>query len=130
MKIWLPQKFIIISNLTFLMPLITAIISKYYFWSILISGVIILSLFYHFSPKGNRLFYRLDHTFAWLLILTNLIMVLSSKFYGNPYFYLTIMCVVVALYFYFNHTKSYKYHDYWHIFSSLITLFSILTTLK
>ena len=123
------KNFIIVSNLTFLAPLLMAWHYHYYFWVFLISGVMVLSILHHLQNHRTKVYYHLDQAFAWGLIVANTYYLFTSHFLNSIYFYLTMACVVAALYCYFNHPRSKWYHSLWHIFSSLITLFSILCSI-
>jgi hypothetical protein len=119
------------SNLFFVIPLFLAINFYLYFYAAVILAITANSVLYHFWDEHR--FVSSDYILAYLLISVNLIYCLLGKF-TYPYFYIALMFVFFALFFNFRQTHNdlrYNlYHGFWHIFSSLITLFSILTYIK
>jgi len=120
------RKFIIWSNLFFVFPLVFSLYLENWVSFTLILAVMIVSSLYHLA-KEKRFFY-LDSSFAWLLIVSNLWISYLGSF-KLPYFLFALAFVFCALYFYFTQNENNKNynHGMWHLFSSLITLFSILT---
>lgn len=119
------------SNLFFIIPLFLTAYFHLYFYTAVILIVISNSFLYHFWDEQK--FIYSDRVLAYLLIAVNLFYCWLGKF-TYPYFYIALIFVGVALYFNFrkiNDKTSYNLnHGLWHIFSSLITLFSILTFVR
>lgn len=86
------------------------------------------SVFYHFFREKNHQLFIIDSVCSLLLIGSNLYLSYLSNFKW-PYFYLAVLFVVVAFYFYFRAQRSnYQfYHSIWHIACALITTFSIMS---
>jgi len=120
------KKFIIWSNVFFILPLFFSLYIKMWIPFILILGVTISSFLYHIAEEKKFIF--ADSIFAWLLIISNL-WVCYLGFFKFPYFFIALLFVFCALYFYFTDNKYNRNfnHGMWHIFSSLITIFSLLT---
>ena len=93
--------------------------------SFILIAVVLASLLYHLNKEKH--YKILDETFAGLLILANVYLCYLFNF-SFPYFYLAIVFVVFALFFYFKEKKTnYNiYHALWHIFSVLITIFCLI----
>ena len=113
------------SNLFFLIPLILSIIFKVYFLSLALFAAIISSFLYHLSQEKH---YRiLDESFAILVILLNIYLCYLFNF-GFPYFYLAMLFVGIAFFFYFKEKRTnYNiYHTLWHMSSVIITIFCLV----
>jgi chromate transport protein ChrA len=109
------------SNSFFIIPLIITIYYQLILYSIIISLVIIFSTLYHLNKKNK--FKILDRIFAWLLIIYNLYTIYLSNF-KQPYTLLAIIFVFIGLYFlYYKKRDNYE----WHLSSSIITLFCIIS---
>jgi uncharacterized membrane protein YraQ (UPF0718 family) len=123
------QKFRVWSILFFLPPLLTAFWLQLYIHVFILIGVIVASFVFHLSKEKKIA--RVDKFFAWALILSNLSLIASSNF-KYPYALLAFAVVPIALAFYYSSRgKTYNYkHGWWHFFSSLITIFSLLTFLR
>jgi hypothetical protein len=123
------EKFLTWSNFAFLIPLVLAIYFHVWLSTFVLIGVFSISFLYHRSEEKR--FKHLDALLAWLLILSNVWICYLGKFTA-PYFTIVVLLVVIALYLYFYEQKRNRIlgHSFWHIFSSLITLFSILTFLQ
>ena len=87
---------------------------------------IAVSFAYHLS-REKRLAIA-DVVIAWALIASNILLCYRGNF-SSPYFELTMLFVAIGVYFkYRHHRKDLDMdHGLWHFFSSLITIFSILT---
>jgi hypothetical protein len=123
------RKLIVWSNLAFVLPLGVAIYFRVWPSAIVLGAVIVASFAYHFSEEKKLR--RIDPFFAWLLILSNLWICYLGNF-ASPYFEIALLFVVVALCFYLLVQKRNEIlmHSFWHFFSALITVFSILTFIK
>jgi len=124
------------SNIVFLFPFALAVFFGNLIVSLLIASVFVASTLYHFtSEKEKGFFLTLDQTLGSFLALFNAGLVAFGAF-TPPYFYFALVFVAFALYFYKrqyqlwfeNNFSEYEiYHSLWHVASSLITVFSILT---
>jgi hypothetical protein len=116
-----------LSTLFFLAPLLLAIYFRIWISALLLVGVIFASFKYHLA--NEKKFSKIDRLHAWLLIASNLVICYLGKF-KLPFFAIALLLVVLSFYFYIQENKNQKYdinHSLWHISSSLITVFSILT---
>jgi hypothetical protein len=108
------------SNIFFLIPIGISIYYQIYLYSVLIFGVFLFSTLYHYSNETK--YYKIDKSFAILLISYNLYLCYISKFIF-PYFYIAIIFVIVGLYYLYIK----KIDDWqWHISSVIITLLCLL----
>lgn len=117
-------KFKVWSNVFFGIPLLLTIYYGLFIHSILISAVIIFSTFFHIN--NEKKWGILDQTFATGLITYNLYLCYLSDF-RQPHFFLALLFVVVAFYFYFKQKKA-NYdlnHSLWHLSSVVITILCI-----
>lgn len=117
----------VLSNMFFLIPFYVSINYNVYWYSIIIGTVFIISSLFHFYNENKVLFY-FDVIFSSIIMLSNFILL----FLGHwilPYSIFAIICVLIALIFYFKqNSKSYNIdHSMWHIFSALVSLFCLLT---
>ncbi|OGE86509.1 MAG: hypothetical protein A3J48_00085 [Candidatus Doudnabacteria bacterium RIFCSPHIGHO2_02_FULL_46_11] len=119
-----PKPFTLFSLVIFLFPLAISFIWKFYALSAVLIFVLIISYLYHSSENKNL--EKLDVAGAWLLMFTNTILIVVGRF-TFPYFYLAVLSAIIALYFYFTQNKSKYAHGWWHVLSSLVTLFALLT---
>jgi hypothetical protein len=119
------------SNLFFIIPLFLAAYFHLCFYATVILAITANSILYHFWDEHK--FVSSDYILAYSLIAVNLFYCWRGKF-TYPYFYIALLFAIFALYLNFrktNNKSSYDLnHGFWHIFSSLITLFSILTYIK
>ena len=117
------------SSLIFTLPLALAAYFRIWLTAAALIAVIITSLLYHRS-QGKK-FQRLDALFARLLIVSNLWICYLGHFVF-PYFAIVLALILADSYFYFREERmNYPLgHSLWHLFSALITVFSILTFIK
>lgn len=113
------------SSYFFLIPFVLSLIFKVYFMSFILLAVVLASLLYHLNKEKH--YKILDEVFAFILILANIYLCYLFSF-SFPYFYLAIVGVVFALFFYFREKRTnYNiYHTLWHIFSVLITIICLI----
>jgi len=122
MKFW--------SNIFFLIPLIISTYYGLYWYSILISMVIIMSCLFHFYNE-HKIIYYFDVLFSSTIMLSNFILLFRGHWMA-PYSIMAILFALTALFFYFRQSE-YGYnldHGLWHIFSSGVSTFCIITFLK
>ena len=124
------SEFLKYSNLFFLIPLIIALFSGIYWYTIVLLVVFIVSYDFHFFSEAKEVYY-LDVIFSSILMLSNFILL----FMGHlilPYSVLAIICALIALFFYFRRSKHDYYfnHSLWHIFSSGVCIFCLITFLS
>ncbi len=124
------NKFLKWSNIFFLVPLIVAIYFNIYWYAIILFVVFIVSYDFHFFNEAKEVYY-LDVTFSSILMLSNVILLLGGHFFP-PYGILAILCVFLALLFYFRRSKHDYYfnHSLWHVFSAGVCLFCLMTFLS
>lgn len=120
------KRFRVWSIVFFVIPFFLALKVNLYLSALIILGSILASIGYHLSKE--RKIPRIDRLFAWLLILQNLAIIYVSHF-SYPYSYLAFATVPIALFFYYSSFKeTYDFrHGWWHVFSVLITVFSVLS---
>lgn len=113
------------SNIFFLIPLGLAVYFNIYALSVILGFVIIGSLAYHRANEKKRKIQ--DEIFAIFLMTYNLYLCFLGNF-TQPYFIVAMLWVIVALWLYFNETKSnyWRNHSLWHIASAIITSLCIL----
>lgn len=123
---------IIVSNLSFVIPITIALLVGYYQFAILILAVMICSIWYHstqWRDHGRGLILQLDYLFGIILVAVNIIFLFNGHFHDNLYFYLALAFSVLAIRMWFKNNDEYYKHAYWHILSSIVTLFCLLTAL-
>jgi len=115
------------SNLFFILPLIVALIYNLYWYAIVLFTVFIVSCVFHFSNEAKQ-FYYLDIIFSSLLMFSNFILLFMGH-WKLPFSAAAIFFALFALFFYFRSSKNNYYlnHSLWHIFSSGVCLFSLVT---
>lgn len=120
------RKFIVWSNIFFIIPLLVSIYLDLRAFTIIIGSVSLFSTYYHISEKKELIV--VDRLLASLLILSNIV-VAYLGYFRFPYFVIAVILVIPAFYFYLRSMKCNRdyNHGLWHIFSSLITLFCLLT---
>ncbi len=121
------QKFKLLSTFFFLLPLFLAIYFKIWISVLVLLCVITLCLIYH--SKNEKSLVNLDKILAWVLIIVNLYLCYLGEF-RMPYFGIAILLVLISTYFMWFGKGKLGYnlsHGLWHLISSLITIFSILT---
>jgi hypothetical protein len=114
------------SNMLFVLPLMFAVFYNLAWYVPIIGIVLIISSIYHYS--NEKILIHTDHAFALLLIAANFFLLLSGK-YLSLFSFSAVMLALLAGYFYFRQAKhGYDLnHGLFHIFSALISIFSILT---
>ena len=118
------------SNLFFLIPLIVAVVYGLYWYVIILLVVFIVSYDFHFFREAKELYY-LDVIFSSILMISNFILL----FMGHlvlPFSFIAIVFALIAIFFYFRRSKHDYYinHSLWHVFSSGVCLFCLLTFLS
>jgi hypothetical protein len=113
------------SNLLFLLPLLFAVFYKLALYIPVIAIVIIISSIYHYS--NEKMLVNTDMFFALLLIFANFTLIFSGTIL-SPFSISAFTCALLAGYFYYRQQKhGYDLnHGLFHIFSALISIFSIL----
>src|SRR3989344_823726 len=114
------------SSSFFLLPLALAFYFQVWPSAVILIALIVVSLAYHKSKEKK--FFSIDALLARILIIFNLLICYLGNF-AMPYFAVVLILIVLALYFYFYKQRD-DYplgHGFWHLFSALITVFSILT---
>lgn len=127
MKLKNLYKFKTYTTFVYLIPLFLALHFNVLITAIPLSVLIVICFYYHISEEQK--FSKLDTFFAYCVIITNIVICALSGF-AQPYFSLVLFSVIVSIYFYFSTSLSKNYnrnHGLWHIFTSFITIFSILT---
>jgi len=127
------------SNIFYLLPLWIALEFGAVFLSVLIALVFVASASYHFWSESDRgILLRVDQFFGGILALTNAGLVAFGGF-TPPYFYFVLgYGAVSALFFSIQKEEWGKWisgdmlpyavsHSLWHLFSSAVVVFSILT---
>lgn len=117
------------SNIFFIIPLgIALYLNMWALWAIL-TIVIVFSLLYHRTNEKKWQIY--DEVFAIFLMAYNLYLCFVGNF-TEPYFVLSMISVILALWFYTHETKlNYEYnHSLRHIFSATITTLCILVYIR
>ena len=113
------------SSAFFAVPLFIAIYFHVWLTVALLVAVIVASTLYHLSKEER--YKQIDIVFAWSLILSNFLICYLGSF-TLPYAAITFLLVIPAFYAYDKQKYNYDLnHGLWHLFSSLITIFSILT---
>ncbi len=117
------------SNLFFLIPLIIAILSGIYWYTVILLVVFIVSYNFHFFREAKEVYY-LDVIFSSILMLSNFILLFRGHLL-LPYSALAILCALIALFFYFRRSKYDYYfnHSLWHVFSAGVCVFCLMTFL-
>jgi len=116
LKIW--------SNLAFLVPFFVAVINGLLVYSFVVLVCAVVSTIYHYYDEKR--FAILDMITANSLIFSNL--VLSYLFnFSFPFFYVAMVFVVIAFYYFFKQHKSNKIYNHamWHMSSVIITMMCI-----
>jgi hypothetical protein len=129
MKIKNKKSTVLWSHLFFVVPLIIALSYQLYLYSLIIILVIVTSFFYHLRPRSQ--WHMVDRIAALTLISSNFVLFIVTSFY-SPYFAAAMFFTVVGFYYFFkaiNH-KHYLYHTYWHLYSAIITVCSVIGYLK
>jgi len=112
------------SGFWFLIPAIIAFYFDIYAQGIILLFVIFFSIT-HIIYK-TKVLILLDVSFAWLLMATNILLITFGNI-TSIFCYIAIVCSIIAIFF-FKNRKHKKYHyNLWHLFSSLTSLFSLLT---
>ena len=114
-----------LSNVSFAIPFVLAVLFKIYFMIFFIGLAMIVSLIYHVHDE--RRLQKMDMVAAFTLIGANLFLCYLFGF-AFPYFHLALLFVIFAVYFYIKQNR-YNYnlnHSLWHLSSVLITTFCIL----
>lgn len=125
------QRYEVWSNVFYIVPLGLAILSGMVFHMVSIGTVFFFGLLYHLSRETK--YGWIDNKAAWVLIAGNWIIVYLGNFHF-PYFPIAVLFLVLALYYHYI-AKRKQFggyglnHGMWHLYGSLITLFSLLTFL-
>ena len=114
------------SNFLFLLPLLFAVFYKVALYIPIIGTVFIISSIYHYS--NEKILVTIDMAFALLLIFANFVLLFMGGIL-SPFALSALTLALLAGYFYFRQTKhGYDLnHGLFHVFSALISIFSILT---
>jgi len=118
------------TNVCFLLPLGLAVYYGLPIYGAVLFLVVFSSFVYH--STGHYIFKTLDYVSAYLLILANLYYAWKGNF---DYATVAMMLFFIAFSLYFKFKKvrnerDYIYnHGYWHIISSFITVFVLVTFL-
>lgn len=115
------------SNLFFLIPLGLGVNYELYWYAIILLVVTIVSYDFHFFSEAMEVYY-LDVFFSSLLMLSNFILLFRGQ-WQLPYSAIAIGSALLALVFYFQKSKRNYYwnHSMWHILSSGVCIFCLLT---
>lgn len=110
----------------FLLPLLFAVFYKVALYIPIIATVFVISSIYHYS--NEKVLVDIDMAFALLLIFANFILLFIGGIL-SPFAISALTLAILAGYFYFRQQKhGYDLnHGLFHIFSALISIFSILT---
>ncbi|MFC1648175.1 hypothetical protein ACFL1B_01820 [Nanoarchaeota archaeon] len=114
------------SNAFFIIPIVIALLLGMIHYAILVSIILILSVFYHTSE--NSVFVVLDWASALFLITFNFILFLLGRF-NDIYAYIIIPFTLITLFFNYREEKQgyVMNHAIWHILSAILTGLCILT---
>jgi uncharacterized membrane protein len=118
------------SNLFFLIPLLIAIFSGLYLYSIILLAVFVVSYDFHFFNEAKDVYY-LDVIFSSILMISNCVLLFNGHL-TLPYSIFAVLCALIALFFYFRRSKHDYYfnHSLWHVFSAGVCLFCLMTFLS
>ncbi len=113
------------SNLLFILPLIFAVFYKVSYYIPVIAIVFIISSIYHYSDEKRLV--KIDLAFAYFLIFCNCVLLYIGGIL-SPFAFSAVVFAMLAGYFYFRQAKhGYDFnHGLFHIFSAMISIFSIL----
>lgn len=118
------------TSLCFLLPLALALYYGLYIYSVVLALVVFSSFMYH--STGDYRYRFLDHLSAYLLIACSLFYGWLGNF-SFATFATLVFFIVCSLYFKFKkprNEREYIYnHGYWHIVSSFITIYCVVTYL-
>jgi hypothetical protein len=116
------------SNAFYLIPFFVATYFELWPTAFLCLAVGVFGTFYHLHRESQRYLWP-DRISAWLLIATNVALCYLGAFKA-PYFWIALLFLALALFYDFYLERRGQYslnHGLWHLYGSLITLFSIFT---
>ena len=116
------------SNVFYIVPFLVAFYFNLWATAFLSLTVAVFGLFYHLHRESKKFLWP-DRIAASLLILTNLALCYFGNFQA-PYFWVALLFLSLAIFYnyYLEHHGNYGLnHGLWHLYGSLITLFSIFT---
>ena len=118
------------SNLFLLIPVTLAIIYGLYLYAIILSVLFFVSFDFHYFKEAKDIYY-LDVLFSYTIMASNFVLLFMSHWH-LPYSLIAVLFALIALFFYFRRSKHDYYfnHSLWHVFSSGVCLFCLLTFLS
>jgi hypothetical protein len=118
------------SNLFLLIPIIVAVVYSLYLYAIMLTVVFVVSFDFHTFREAKDVYY-LDVLFSSSIMLSNFVLLFMGHF-TLPYSAIAVIFALLALYFYYRRSKHdyYLNHSLWHVFSSGVCLFCLLTFLS
>jgi hypothetical protein len=122
---------VMVSNFSFLIPATIAFLAGFNVFGLLVVLAMVFSILYHANKSqiNRRTYLILDYFFAYILLIANTYLIFQPRFNDNVYFYLALVTAVLAVRMYFKDGVEYYKHAYWHILSSVVTLFSLFSAI-
>ena len=117
----------LLSNIFFLAPVYMAVQLSIFWYSVVLVGLLLASTAHHYYPEHNSID-KTDTMISRALMLANTLLLVMGHFTPLIYSMATIASAIIAVYLFRIQKRNYDIiHTGFHIFSSLVCIFSLLT---